>query len=474
MRHISLVHDLPKEVRRLLERTFSADPAERERCARLLRQYSGHARIISPFLIRLIGDEEGMRSRGICINAEACGTLEEFGPAAFDSLIAALPQKNRLGRKWIIDLLGELGDRRAVEPLMAVLSDDDPEVREFAVKALGNISDPRALPALQRALGDQAGEVVGRAAIVLGDAKASEAVDGLVAVVENTEVQPWARERAARSLGKIGDPRAFAGLRRVLENRKFPPELRANAAWAIGQLGDQRAFEPLKDVLFHDPADVRAGAVSGLLALSHPHTTEVLLDALDRPAEGPADERWDLACGLVSTQTPAGIDAAVAYFDRNRRDLPGWSGLLAMLGRSSEPRAYLRVIEALSDDEWIFRSHAARLFAESLEYHHAGVVGVTEEDLATQLPALRDPRIVPPLMNLVQNRSEHTWTRQCAAIALGKTGDARAEPVLQTLLKAADEDENMRKAAQKALEWLPQYRLKSPERKSKGGERSRQ
>ncbi len=50
-------------------------------------------------------------------------------------------------------LLGQIGDRHAVEPLIAVLQDGDadPDVAWAAAYALGQLGDARALPALEQA-----------------------------------------------------------------------------------------------------------------------------------------------------------------------------------------------------------------------------------------------------------------------------------------------------------------------------------
>ncbi|GMV43454.1 MAG: hypothetical protein AMXMBFR64_51700 [Myxococcales bacterium] len=65
------------------------------------------------------------------------------------------------GDWWIrvvaIDLLGRLGDERAVDPLIAALDDD--EIRWSAVEALSRIGSPRALKPIARLLGDPVASV---------------------------------------------------------------------------------------------------------------------------------------------------------------------------------------------------------------------------------------------------------------------------------------------------------------------------
>jgi len=58
-------------------------------------------------------------------------------------------------RRAAAEALGEIGDARAVEPLIAALKDKDREMRETAAKALGEIGDARAVEPLIAALKDR-------------------------------------------------------------------------------------------------------------------------------------------------------------------------------------------------------------------------------------------------------------------------------------------------------------------------------
>jgi HEAT repeat protein len=57
-------------------------------------------------------------------------------------------------RYWSIEALGEMGDTRAVEPLIALLADKDVIIRYNAAKALGAIGDSRAFNPLAQLLHD--------------------------------------------------------------------------------------------------------------------------------------------------------------------------------------------------------------------------------------------------------------------------------------------------------------------------------
>lgn len=69
-----------------------------------------------------------------------------------DVLIQALADPERGRRRDAIVALGELGDRRALYPLVAVLNGDDRDLRLYAADALGELRDPRAVGALLQVL----------------------------------------------------------------------------------------------------------------------------------------------------------------------------------------------------------------------------------------------------------------------------------------------------------------------------------
>ncbi|MDR4471096.1 MAG: HEAT repeat domain-containing protein [Nitrospira sp.] len=67
-----------------------------------------------------------------------------IGRPAVEILIEYLEDDDWLIREAAADLLGKIGDVRAVEPLMTRLEKDkDTGVKEYAVKSLGLIGDPR-------------------------------------------------------------------------------------------------------------------------------------------------------------------------------------------------------------------------------------------------------------------------------------------------------------------------------------------
>lgn len=191
-------------------------------------------------------------------------------------------------------LLGELGDKRAVDPLLTVLerrkwsfldaeSDKGVDVaRAATAKALGRLGDPNAAPALVAATlqGSLALALTARSALLelhavdqlidlldkstgserqfvaeaLGEMKDQRAAAPLIAALKAGE--PDVRRAAATSLAALGDPRAVESLILALEDSE--DAVRRAAAWALGRLADRRAVAALLKALKAAESDKEA------------------------------------------------------------------------------------------------------------------------------------------------------------------------------------------------------------------------
>jgi HEAT repeat protein len=139
--------------------------------------------------------------------------LEKIGIQAVGPLIARLKWPLAYSKKGrLVQTLGNIGDKRAVQPLVTALQDKLDyycEAREPAAEALGSIGD-------------------------------EQAVEPLIAILRSQDVKKL-RPVAAKALGKIGDRRAVEPLITALTDDCCVRE----AAIALGRICDERAFEPL-------------------------------------------------------------------------------------------------------------------------------------------------------------------------------------------------------------------------------------
>ncbi|MHA1578780.1 MAG: HEAT repeat domain-containing protein [Candidatus Freyarchaeota archaeon] len=133
-----------------------------------------------------------------------------------EGLINALTYKRKTKIRFdAARALGEMGDLRAVEPLMEAVKDENRDVRWAAARALGELKDLRAVEPLIQALKDEGSDVRKAAIWALGELGDVGAVELLIEVLRN---DIWGlRLEAARALAKIGDARAIEPLREFLE-----------------------------------------------------------------------------------------------------------------------------------------------------------------------------------------------------------------------------------------------------------------
>ncbi|MEI7554749.1 HEAT repeat domain-containing protein [Candidatus Chlorohelix sp.] len=103
-----------------------------------------------PALTKALKDSEPM------VRVEAAAALSRFNSeTAFKLLLDSLNLKNKsddyLVRQYSAEALGKMGDRRAVQALIAVLKDENSLVKAAVATALGELGDPAAITALVRA-----------------------------------------------------------------------------------------------------------------------------------------------------------------------------------------------------------------------------------------------------------------------------------------------------------------------------------
>jgi len=154
----------------------------------------------------------------------------DIGESAVEPLVAVLLNVNSVEklRQDAAQALGQIGDSRAVEPLIVALADKNAEGRRRAAEALGRIGDDRAVEPLIVALADM-----------------------------NNKDRQW----AAEALGNIGKP-AVGQLLVALKDDN--PDVRALAASTLEQIGDAKIVKSLVPLLRDSNSHVRNAALKAL------------------------------------------------------------------------------------------------------------------------------------------------------------------------------------------------------------------
>lgn len=126
-------------------------------------------------------------------------------------------------RRYLVLVLGKLGDREAVEPLREAVKDPDADTRLYAVWALGKLGDARALPSVT-------------------EASSSE--------------DAGMRKMAAYVLGRLGDRAAAPRLRVLLGDSVA--DVRWNAAIALASLSDAAGVPVLRSMIDREALERQA------------------------------------------------------------------------------------------------------------------------------------------------------------------------------------------------------------------------
>ena len=227
---------------------------------------------------------------------DAAARLAKIGKAAVPALVDTLNYQGRdssFARGGAAEALGEIGDTRAVEPLIQALKDKDYDVRRHAAEALGEIGDTRAVGPLLQALKDKddavrrygaeaLGEVRREAACALGKIKDARAVEPLIQAL--TDVVGEVRSAAAEALGKIRDARTAQPLVRALKDKD--EDVRVKATGTLGRTDDARMIAPLLECMFANPGDRKAPVAEALRKLAPNSTlTEEIISAATKAAK---------------------------------------------------------------------------------------------------------------------------------------------------------------------------------------------
>ena len=331
---------------------------------------------------------------------QALAALVEMRGIAVLPLIDALKNGTDEIRVKVADTLGQIGDRRAIVPLIEAL-DSDPykEVKALAAVGLGNMlargEDNRAVIALTNAL----------------------SYDDTTAT------------NAAEALGKIGvsTEDAVQNLIMIAMEKNMRETLRIAAITALWQLKPEEATQPMLLLMFSDETSpvIRANAVKVLSRIKAPETIPVLLWVLSTQFDEISDfqrhmKREYKTLDVLRTQVDSfQMEWTVAYPRANYRT---WGELkpIPSLVRSEVARA-LGIIKG---------DTVVEPLADALRDDGRATV---RQSAAWALGEVKGDDAIPPLVTALK-KDKQGAVRQEAAIALGKIkGQKVIDPLLDVL-----------------------------------------
>lgn len=399
--------------------------AERAFAARFLGEI-GSAKAVAPLVRVMRNTREEDRDVRMAAS-RALGRIRD--PRALEPLMDALAAPESWLPARVAEVVLQFGDT-AFEPLVQLLQrHDDSSARAWACQILGDLGNPRAVPVLIGCLGDINDQVRARAASALGRLGDRRAVPDLIRMMLSDPV-PYVRIQVVRALGALGDPRALHYLIDALKDGEW--WVRIRVVEALEQLGDQ-AIEPLQlaledrdtevraraamtlerlgalDALVARLADLDAGAREMLLVAGQAGVVEILIEALEH-----SDERirFVIVEILGEIRNPAVAVALMARLDKEA-DPRIRAGVVRALANLQETSAAVAISKRLGDPHESIRIEAVRALERIPVSDPLDLLG----------PAMKDPE---------------PRVRAGAAVVLGKVGDESAAPALLELLCDAD------------------------------------
>lgn len=145
------------------------------------------------------------------VSQAANETLLNEGTIVVAPLIAALNNNNSYLRATILEILGAIGDGRAIEPIIMLLNDKDDKVREEAANALGRLGAKQATEPLTKLLFKDGNRYVRRkAAEALTLINDERSIDTLIEALNDEDI--FVRAFAAEGLGYFDSEKAVSAL----------------------------------------------------------------------------------------------------------------------------------------------------------------------------------------------------------------------------------------------------------------------
>ena len=183
-------------------------------------------------------------------------------------------------RNAAVEILTRMG-RDSVPMLLGQARCPDHDVRKFIIDILGDIGDPEAVPVLIAGLDDEDSNVRAAAAENLGKLKSSEAIPNLLKAMHCQDL--LLQFTILDTLGRIASPVSLNDLLPYKDEKL----LRKALIDCLGKAGDDSAVAELVVSLTDPMRNVREAAILALVAI-HSRYPDVVAQQLSQSEKGPA------------------------------------------------------------------------------------------------------------------------------------------------------------------------------------------
>ena len=397
--------------------SFLGDPSWRVRKAAvvLLERWKLQPGLV-PALLKGLASTDNAGLRNACADA-----LVRLGAVAVDETSAALATPDPDHRKFLVEVLGAIGNEAARDALVSSLDDLDVNVRAAAAESLGRIGGPEVVERLKARLQSQGTDLLQRVYLLDALVRASARLDYV-------DLEPW-----------IGDA-----------------VLARQVCALLGRCADARACSPLLSFLLAPARETRGVAARSLVSLCgslqggdlrslatrlrEPHLVAALMALLNDDD----DEVVATVVQLLALQGDPKLAPAILAACACRKIVEvGTTVVLGMCGAAVAPllaafdtaNVETRVL-ILDIVEHLGGSDAVPALLEIA----AGPETRSSEAAVRALGALAGPEAVASLMTLVR-RGDHELA-QAAALALSAIGRRHPDAVVPPVRAAFEGGES--------------------------------
>jgi HEAT repeat protein len=307
--------------------------------------------------------------------------LISFHDASLDHVVNLLTHERPIIRTWAAFVLGEIGDRRAVAPLLArlhvasqselaracealgklraveaverlieLLEHEDNAVDSYAARALGRIGDRRALMPLIEQFKQHKTSVYAVSAALFQFQE--HAVGPLIDVLFDDGARQ-VHDLALMNLGMLQDSRAIEPIMRYLDNAQDAAS-KCHAMTALGQLQAEQAVQRIAELFCAAvDSDMRGSAAMALGNIGNEDAFRILLDEL---RHGTPENQHAAALAFGEMKTIDDIEPLLTEF---RNASPRIRSAIAVaLGNLQDIRAIPALTDALNDPDKATRQYA--------------------------------------------------------------------------------------------------------------------
>jgi HEAT repeat protein len=275
-------------------------------------------------LFAAMGDAS-WRVRKEAVDAVIAGTVST---GVMEALVGQLAAQENAGlRNSAVEALEKLGSR-AVPTLCGHIGDSDHDVRKFVIDILGSIGDADVAPLLIQALDDPDPNVSAAAAENLGKIGDQRAVQPLVQSLAKKDV--WLRYTILEALSRIGRPVPMA----VIAPLAGENLLKKAVFDCLGAIGGDESVPILVEGLKERVRNAREAAVLALVKVKGRLPNDATICSL-----------YALLGDLSGTPYVEGLLDSMETSDRELKE-----ALVSILGLIGDERATIRLLHGCRDD----------------------------------------------------------------------------------------------------------------------------